>query len=209
MSEHDNLGGRKYLAPYDGIVLDNRDPLLLGRVKLTVPGLIEPSSDWVFPIGSPGGGGMRRGFFFVPPIHATVSVRFIAGDIDQPRYMPGHWGTPSTGTRETPGPVGGYRGSDATGDEDPTTITPDEAPLIRAIETDRFIIVIDDRPGKERLILRDKKSEDQIEFDGAAYGITIKATTAVRIIADGAVDIKAATITLNGRAVLPSGKPIA
>lgn len=210
MGEHDELGGRKYRAMYAGIVVDNKDPVKLGRVKLSVPGIVEPASDWAFPVGASGAGGPNRGFYFVPPVHATVCVWFLEGDIDRPYYAPGHWGQTAPGSRETPGPVGGYKGSaDRTGDDDLSTLSPADAVLVRAIETDRFIIIIDDRPGKERMILRDKKSEDQIEFDGVAYGITVRGTTAVRILADGAIDLRGASITLNGRAVLPSGKPIA
>jgi len=51
-------------------------------------------------------------------------------------------------------------------------------------------------------------SGDQIEFDGAAMGITIKATSALLLQADGLVSIEGTTVVINGRLVLPTGGAI-
>lgn len=79
---------------------------------------------------------------------------------------------------------------------------------MRAFETNRFLLAFDDREGKEAFLIKDKKSGDEVEFDGAGMGITIKATTALILKADGMVNIEGASVQINGRLVLPGPKPI-
>lgn len=203
-SEHDGMGGPRLTALYVGQVVDVADPQLLGRVRVRIPGVLEPESSWAFPLGLPGGGGANRGVFMVPPLGATVGVLFNQGDQDHPYYMAGHYGIPG-GARETPGPVGGYRGN---GDPDLSNLPAAEAVHVPAWEGDRFVVWADERKGHARLVLRDKVTGDTIEFDGEQGAIGIEATTAV-VIKAALVAIEAATITLNGRAVAASGNPIA
>ena len=68
--------------------------------------------------------------------------------------------------------------------------------------------MFDDRAGHEALFIKDKKSGDQLEFDGAAMGITIKAASALILKADGLVSIEGTSLQLNGRLVLAGTKPI-
>lgn len=183
----------RYPGLYIGEVADRDDPEGLGRVRVRIPGLVEPSSAWAFPLGTLGGGSDRRGFFSVPEKGAEVGVLFHQGDVDHPYYLCGHWGKPD-GQAEVPEPVRG--------------LPKEEAPQIRAFETNRFLFVFDDREGKEALVVKDKTSGDQIEFDGAGMGITIKATSALLLKADGLVSIEGASVQINGRLVLPGPKPI-
>jgi uncharacterized protein involved in type VI secretion and phage assembly len=183
----------RYTALYIGHVVDREDPEGLGRVRVRIPGLVEPASAWAFPLGTVGGGSDRRGFFCVPEKGAEVGVLFSQGDVDHPYYLAGHWGRPG-GQVEVPEPVRGLAKSDV--------------PDIRAFETGRFLLVFDDRGGKESLAIKDKTSGDQVEFDGVAMGITIKATSALLLQADGLVSIEAPTVQINGRLVLPVKKPI-
>ena len=171
-----------------GEVVDREDPEGLGRVRVRIPGLIEPASAWAWPLGTLGGGSDRRGFFSVPEKGAEVGVLFHQGDVDAPYYLCGHWGKPDAGT-EVP--------------ESVRELPKEEAPQVRAFETARFLLVFDDREGKEALVIRDKVSGDQIELDGKGMGITVKATSALMLKADGMVSIEAAVIQLNGRVVTP------
>lgn len=183
----------RYPGLYMGEVVDREDPEGLGRVRVRVAGLVEPASAWAFPLGTVGGGSDRRGFFSVPERGAEVGVLFHQGDVDHPYYLCGHWGKPD-GENEVPEPVRG--------------LSKEEAPKVRAFETGRFLLVFDDRAGKEALVIKDKTSGDQIEFDGAGMGITIKATSALILKADGLVSIEGAAVQINGRVVLPGEKPI-
>ncbi len=183
----------RYTALYIGEVVEHEDPEGLGRVRVRIPGLIEPASAWAFPLGTVGGGSDRRGLFAVPEKGAEVGVLFHQGDVDHPFYLCGHWGKPN-GEAEVPEPARG--------------LPKEEAPQVRAFETGRFLLAFDDRSGKEALVIKDKKSGDQVEFDGTGMGITIKATSALLLKADGLVSIEAASVQINGRLVLPVPKPI-
>ena len=173
-----------------GQVIDRADPERLGRVRVRIPGLIEPASAWAFPLGTAGGGSDRRGFFAVPELGAEVGVLFHRGDADRPYYLAGHWGRPG-GTSEVPEPA--------------RDLSPAETPQVRVFETGRFLLVFDDRGGKESLRLQDKLSGDHIEFDGVAMGITIQATSALLLKATGLIQIQGTTVVINGRPVLPGG----
>lgn len=183
----------RYTALYIGEVVDREDPEGLGRVRVRIPGLVDPASPWAFPLGTVGGGSDRRGFFSVPEKGAEVGVLFHQGDVDHPFYLCGHWGKPN-GQAEVPEPARG--------------LPKEETPQVRAFETKRFLLAFDDREGKEAFLIKDKKSGDQIEFDGVAMGITIKATAGLVLKADGLVNIEGAAVQINGRLVLPGPKPI-
>jgi hypothetical protein len=205
-TEDDGFGG-KFRAIYVGVVTENADPLKVGRVRLRIPGLLE-KSDWALPLGAVGGGTHRRGFYDPPDVGAEVAVFFHAGDPDKPCFLPGAWGAPG-GVRETPGPVGGYATplySGAPGK--PEEISPEDAPKVKSYETARWIMVFDDRAGKERLFIEDKKTGDHLLFDGVKSQVELRVTTLLRIVVDGICSINANQLTLNDRPVLPTSKPI-
>jgi uncharacterized protein involved in type VI secretion and phage assembly len=183
----------RYTGLYIGHVVDRADPEQLGRVRIRIPGLVEPASAWAFPLGTVGGGSDRRGFFAVPEAGAEVGVLFHQGDVDHPYYLCGHWGKPG-GATELPSPA--------------RDLSKEDTPQVRAFETRRFLLVFDDRAGKESLRIQDKASGDQIEFDGVAMGITVKATSALLLQADGLISIEGTTVVINGRLVLPGGGAI-
>ena len=193
MTDHDHeneTGDVRYRYPQIGVVYERKDPLKLGRVKARIPGLMEPESPWMFPLGFPGGGGNQRGFKWVPPVGAEVMVLFKGGDPNAPYYLPAHYGMPD-GKTEVP------TDANTSGSED-----------VHALETDRFAVTFDDRKGKEALVIKDKKTGDAIEFDGVQLGIHITATTALVIDVKGLIAINAATVIINGRKVGEGGTQI-
>lgn len=199
-SEHDGRG-RKFCAIYDGVVVDNADPLKIGRARVRVPGVVEPMSGWALPRG--GGGCNHRGIYAPPNIGDEVAVFFNAGDVDCPRYIPGHPGAPS-GVPETPGPVGGYHGSDESAEE----VSSSEAPLVKSWEGSRYVIIADERPGKERFVLRDKTTGDQVMLDGKDHVVQIQATAVLDLRSTGLVRLTGASVEINGRVVVSNGRPI-
>jgi len=195
----------RYTGLYIGQVVDRADPECLGRVRVRIPGLVEPASAWAFPLGTVGGGSEGRGFFAVPELGAECGVLFNAGDIDHPYYLAGHWGKPS-GATEVPSPVRELSAADT--------------PQVRAFETPRFLLVFDDRAGHETLRLEDKVSGDLITLDAGAGvrvktakdliietagNVSLKATGAVSVDTQGDVAVTAtgnATVTANRQAVV-------
>lgn len=187
--QDDETPDPKHVALYEGVVIDNVDPELMGRVRVMVPGLIEPASGWAMPIGSPGGGS-PQGFFFPPAIGANVAVFFKEGDVDHPRYLIGAWAT-----GEAPSFV--------------RSLSPVDATLVSGIQTKRWEVVFDDRPGSASLRITDLAFPlDIIEIDGVTHGITISGSAAVVIRTLGVVSIEALQILLNGRLVRQTPDPI-
>lgn len=190
----------RYTALYIGEVVDREDPELLGRVRVRIPGLVDPASAWAFPLGTVGGGSDRRGFFAIPEKGAEVGVLFHQGDVDHPFYLCGHWGKPD-GNAEVPEPV--------------RELSKEDAPKVRAFETERFLLVFDDRSGAEKLVLKDKTSGDLITIDAGA-GIHLKTAKDVTVEAEGNVVVTASgdasvdaggdvTVTAGGAATVDAG----
>jgi hypothetical protein len=82
--------GPKFYGIYQATVLQNQDPLQLGRIQVTVPdvGSVTPSS-WALP--SVPLAGKQEGTFMVPQIGAGVWIQFEAGDPDKPVWVGGYW----------------------------------------------------------------------------------------------------------------------
>jgi uncharacterized protein involved in type VI secretion and phage assembly len=81
----------KYLGIYRGTVVNNIDPMQLGRIMAIVPdvGGVTPSS-WAMPCVPLAG--KQMGTFMVPQIGAGVWVQFENGDPDMPVWVGGWWG---------------------------------------------------------------------------------------------------------------------
>jgi hypothetical protein len=87
--------GRKYYGKYRGTVVNNLDPLFLGRLQVIVPDVLSvlPSS-WAeacTPLAGPTG--TQMGAYFVPPIGAGVWVEFEQGDPNYPIWTGCRWGS--------------------------------------------------------------------------------------------------------------------
>ena len=71
----DKMPAQKYPFLYEGEVTRRDDPDGLGRIKVRIPGVVEPETpSWAFPIGSQGGGWAQHGSWEPPPIGANVNV---------------------------------------------------------------------------------------------------------------------------------------
>jgi hypothetical protein len=186
MDEHDGLRDLRYTSMHRGVVTDNADPMKIGRVKVRVPGLIEPSSGWALPIRQAHG-------YDVPDVGAEVCVWFHQGDVDEVQY--------ASGNAHAPGGASELH-------ERITSKTAALAPKVKLIETDRWLIVYDDSAETPALLLQDKVSGDGIEYDGLTRAMTIKATSALTIRSVGQVIIEGVSVSIMGRPVLPNGEPI-
>lgn len=85
-------GGEKYYGKYRGVVINNVDPMLIGRIQVIVPDVSAflPSS-WAMPCLPVGG--INMGLFAVPPIAAGVFIEFEQGDPDYPIWVGCYWGS--------------------------------------------------------------------------------------------------------------------
>jgi uncharacterized protein involved in type VI secretion and phage assembly len=83
--------GPKFYGVYRGTVVNNIDPLQIGRVIALVPdvGGIIPTT-WAMPCVPMAG--KQMGTFMVPQIGSGIFVQFEAGDPDRPVWVGGWWG---------------------------------------------------------------------------------------------------------------------
>ncbi len=82
----------RYYGKHRGHVTDNADPLNLGRVRATVPALLdEEQTGWALPAFIYGGAS-EQGLFAVPEVGAGVWIEFEGGDLSYPIWT-GTWYT--------------------------------------------------------------------------------------------------------------------
>lgn len=82
----------KYFGKYRGTVLDNIDPMQMGRLMVQVPDVsnVLPST-WAMPCLP--FAGIQSGFYTVPDIGSGVWIEFEQGNIDYPIWVGCYWGT--------------------------------------------------------------------------------------------------------------------
>jgi uncharacterized protein involved in type VI secretion and phage assembly len=82
----------RYYGKYRGTVINNVDPMRLGRIQVQVPDVhgVVPST-WAMPcvVSS----GIQNGMLWVPMIGAGVWVEFEQGNSDYPIWVGGWWGS--------------------------------------------------------------------------------------------------------------------
>ena len=179
----------RLLGMYLGYVTKRDDPEQLGRVRVCIPGVLEPESAWAWPLGTSGGGSKNRGLFAVPEEGAEVAVFFHQGNVDAPHYLSAHWGKPGG---ETELPAEAVR----------------ERPDNRVLSTETFRIELDETDKQRKLRLTNKKTGDHLVFDAEENSVTLEATTALTLRAVGAITIDAMQVTIAGRVVRPIADPI-
>jgi uncharacterized protein involved in type VI secretion and phage assembly len=88
----DTNTAQKYYGKYRGTVINNIDPMQIGRIQAMVPDVssLIPTS-WAMPCLPVGG--LQMGMFTVPPISAGVWIEFEQGDPDYPIWTGCFYGT--------------------------------------------------------------------------------------------------------------------
>ncbi len=164
----------RFFGKYRGIVTDNLDPLMIGRVRARVPDVTgDDESGWAMPCAPFGGDGM--GFFAVPDTGAGVWIEFEHGDPDYPIWSGCWWGAAT----EIP----------------PAVLVPPPASAKVLIRTKGgHAVLLDDTPGIGGITLETstgqkiKLSALGIEIDNG-MGATIKLTGPQASINNGALDV--------------------
>lgn len=80
----------RVFEPVIGLVVDNKDPKKLARVKIKIPSLSSDETSWWAPLVSLGAG-QERGWFFLPEVDDEVLVMFEHGDINHPLVVGAIW----------------------------------------------------------------------------------------------------------------------
>lgn len=84
--------GEKFYGKYRGVVINNIDPMQIGRIQAMVPDVSAalPTS-WAMPCVPVGG--IQMGIFAVPLLGAGVWIEFEQGDPDYPIWSGCYWGS--------------------------------------------------------------------------------------------------------------------
>lgn len=84
-----------YYSAYRGIVIDNKDPQNLGRIKIKCPEVWGETtfSKWVFPQAVYSGD--DYGLFILPEKGSVVTITFDWGNPNRPRWSHGFWSNAS------------------------------------------------------------------------------------------------------------------
>lgn len=80
---------QRHYGKHRGVVVDNIDPLQLGRVLVQVPKIFNGDARWAMPCVPVAG--HLSGVFLLPPVGAPVWVEFEQGDIELPIWVGGYW----------------------------------------------------------------------------------------------------------------------
>lgn len=99
-------GADRFYGKYRGLVVDNADPLVRGRLRALVPDVLgTEASGWALPCAPYTG--PNAGLHAIPPAGAGVWIEFEAGDPSRPIWVGGWWAdgqvpTDQTSTPSTP-----------------------------------------------------------------------------------------------------------
>lgn len=143
------MARRQFWGKYRGLVVDNEDPMMLGRLQVSVPQVLgEVLTAWAMPCVPYAG--LEVGFCLVPPIDAAVWVEFEGGDPDYPIWAGCFW-------REGERPVEA------------------ELPTMRMIQTGSCQLVLNDLPGEGGFTLRviDPAVAVPITISASSEGLSI------------------------------------
>lgn len=87
-------GTKKFYGKFRGTVVNNFDPMQIGRILVSVPDVLGPiPTSWAMPCVPIAG--KLEGTFLVPQVGAGVWVEFEQGDPDYPIWVGGYWGLPA------------------------------------------------------------------------------------------------------------------
>ena len=92
---------QRYFGKYSGVVINNIDPLQMGRIQASVPDVsnVIPTT-WAKPCVPVAG--TQMGSYFIPPIGAGVWIEFEQGDPNYPVWVGGWWGSLVSGSARRP-----------------------------------------------------------------------------------------------------------
>lgn len=154
---------RRFYGKYRGLVTDNDDPELLGRLRLTVPSLLGDAvvTGWAMPC-VPYGGEPNQGMHFVPEVGAGVWVEFEEGDLEFPIWVGTFWSKPG-GESELPKP------NDADGAEQGAVQSPPTRKIIKTLAG--HTLQFEDVDDEVRILICDGQNENRILL--GPEGITI------------------------------------
>jgi hypothetical protein len=198
----------RYYGLQRGVVTSITDPKGLHRVQAIIPGIVEPNTDWLYPL-TMGGGSPQRGGHVVPAVGSDVAIWFHQGDPQGAgAYAAAHWGLPTAGT-EIPGDVNDV------GTQNPELVQSIEFPdatVANGGSGGTLRITVDERPGSRSLQILDldvnKQVQSVILLDRENRAIMLQAVSQIILKCTGAIVLQGLEVQINGRRVQTSSAMI-
>lgn len=209
-----------------GTVVDDKDPLGIGRVRVRIEGMFEPAHpEWVLPLGWPGAGLPSQGSKYSTKIGAQVAVIFENGDPDStPGYLTAPYGAsegiPDGTSVVTEAFLKGLAQTDfATEDlkqavQDgilsglATGEAAEEVVELNVIwEDEAFVFFVTTKETDKRMVMVEKRTLSGIVLNATDGGqsksvtLDIFANTSIRMRSNGIIDISALGVQIQGRKV--------
>jgi len=163
-----NGEGPPFYGKYRGVVTNNNDPLMKGRVRARVPDVYgEHDSGWAMPSVPYAGNGV--GLFLIPPVDASVWIEFENGDPDYPVWSGCFWAQGEAPAQPT-------------------------APQMKVLKTEAATITLNDTPGAGGVTIETQMgmkiaiTTTGIEIDDGQGGV-IKLTGPKVTINNGALEV--------------------
>ncbi len=156
-----------------GIVVNNKDPEKMGRVKVKIPRISgDEESNWARIVSFMGG--RERGAFFLPEVDDEVLVAFEYGNINMPYIIGSLWN----------------------GKDKPPEQNADGKNNIRVIKSrSGHIIKLDDTENNEKIEIVDKTEKNKIIIDTKNNKISIKSDKDIELSApNGKITLEAKDI---------------
>lgn len=163
---------RQFWGKYRGTVVNNEDPLMLGRLQVSAPqALGEVLTAWAMPCVPYAG--LQVGFYMMPPVGAAVWVEFEGGDLDYPIWSGCFW-------REGERPLAA------------------EVPTMRMIQTASGKLIFNDLPGEGgfTLSVMDPAVTVPITISASSAGVSITLADVRIAMTEAGVTITAEPATL-------------
>ena len=150
-----------------GIVSNNKDPMNLGRVRMTFPWLSDDhESDWARIATTMAG--PTRGTYFLPEVNDEVLVAFEHGDVRFPYVIGAMWN----------------------GQDQPPANNSDGQNNIRVIQSrSGHIVRLDDTDGNEKIEIIDKTGNNSLTIESSSNNITLTCNGRMKLQAMQGVEI--------------------
>jgi uncharacterized protein involved in type VI secretion and phage assembly len=189
-----------------GIVVDNKDPGNLGRVRLNFPWLSDGDvTDWVRVATLMAGSG--RGSYFIPEVEDEVLVAFDQGNIDQPYVIGSLWSSDAKPPEKNGDKKNNIRQICSRSGHKITLDDTKNQERMEIVTKGGHSIILDDSSGQEKLEIIDSTGDNSIKIDSAQNSIAIESKVklsikakVIEIEASGTMTIKASSIlTIEGK----------
>ena len=169
----DTAGSGKINGVVVGVVTNVTDVAQQGRVKVKFPWMSgDYETGWarVAMVGS----GADRGVFFTPEVNDEVLVAFDQGDFSSPFIVGSLW----SGKNKPPKAPSG------------TAVSAGKVNQRIVRSKSGHVIVLDDTPGGEKVVVQDKTGKNSIEIDSVKNSFTIKSAGDLTIDVAGKLILK-------------------